>query len=269
MAIIEQIIKIFGDAGVAFDKTENDLEDSIIWLDLAASINQAAPERFRLIIFALVDVFDSPYVRFLVSPLCSQPEATLVAQTTQAMARLNYDLVGTKLVWDTDNDIGLVMDVPISFLDAERLEWILERLIDDIEVVMPELTNLVSSDSTESYQAEDLRDLAEQFAAVWKDDLQLDFSVGSIERFEQQVDNEYREFMINEGILDRNILGFGAYIGDVLVRHAQGIWEIAEEVEKSQVRAAEQRYQPFVTARSFLSHSRSLRPSVLLRRAIR
>lgn len=262
--MVSPIMSVFTAAGIACDQDAADNERPVVWLDLECAIGPDQIGQFRLMAFGVENELKQPYVRLYVSPLFTPSEEQFAVTTWATLARLNFDLVGSKLVLDPDGDIGLSLDVPIEQFQPTQLTTLLDHLSIDIGTVYYALSSAVDNDDSAAKLSQQAQNFIEN-----QEGLDLDLSVVGLERFEDNVDEGYRQFLQHEGLLEPVARAFGAYIGEILVHQGSGAWQFAEEYQDSRVRIGGQIYQPFLIGRSFLTNPNAVRPSIIVRRTIK
>ncbi|EFO81194.1 hypothetical protein OSCT_0928 [Oscillochloris trichoides DG-6] len=223
---------------------------------------------FPLLAFEFEDMLGNSYIRLSINPLVERHDQPLPAAMAQRIAHLNHEAAWVRLTIDSDGDLELCGDLPIALAHEQAFDLLLQALVDYASVIYEPAHEFMDGREEESAPSNDLQGLAQHFAQQYHTELNMDYSVESLERFEANIDDEYRDFLRTEGLLDANTEAFGAYIGEVLVHQGTGAWNISEPRTESSVEVGSRRYQPLRMARAFLESSEALRPSALIRRAL-
>ncbi|WP_129673484.1 hypothetical protein [Candidatus Chloroploca sp. Khr17] len=257
----------FTTAGLVYDVEDPDSDQPIIYFDIECPIGPTTSGTFRLMAYPQIGPLGDEYVRFCITPLYAAEEGEDISPLALIMSQMNNDLVDACLSFDHDRDLCLICDRPLPTFTAATVTQTIAHLQATIELIYRAFNGDTYDEDTDAEELEPAT-LAERFRTALYEDLALDYSVESLERFEFNVDNEHRTFLRDEDLLTANVRTFGAYIGEVLVRHGLGRWDLADPLEDSVVVVGSRRYQPMRMARAFLESDQALRPSAMVQRAL-
>lgn len=260
-------IAAFAAAGVAYNVEDPESDEPMVYMDLDCPIGPEGSAQFRLLAYEIAGPQGDRYMRLCINPLSEIDDDEDTGALAVGVGQLNFQLVDARVAFDPEGDLCLICERPLESLTGAGVTQALNHLRTAVGLIYSALRDDVPEAAAEEDSA-DIPTLAERFQAEYDADLALDYTPDSLERFEPNVDDDYRAFLRSEDLLDANARAYGAYIGEVMVRQGGGRWEPAEALEESTVVLRERSYQPIRMAHAFLESDQALRPSAIVRRAL-
>jgi len=105
-------------------------------------VKNGKEQSFPLYFMPVEDVYGISYLRLVIVPFVEQPESDFPEIFWKNILLINHDLNQMKFSIDSDGDLELVLDIPISMVDSSTLDKALSDLADTAGTYIEEINNL-------------------------------------------------------------------------------------------------------------------------------
>jgi len=106
-----------------------DTEPNVIATAFSTQLENGDEHGFSMFILSIEDGYGDSYVRFAIVPFIEQSYEGYPASLSLLIGQINHDMPQLKFAFDGDGDLELLCDILFERVDAQRLDNILQLMV--------------------------------------------------------------------------------------------------------------------------------------------